>query len=676
MRLTFGAFSLELCEGNAQVTSLSFHGQELLSCRQSHPVFSLVALDENNHRVALVPADGRREGDSLVFDSMQAPDGPRRMQTRLSFREKDGAAEFVVRVQNQEKQLRVVETLFELCGLGFGEGGDTALLYPHHGGEKIVDPANALRSQRYQQFWRAGTALVNGEWQRECNYCGLCSMSYMYLQNKQAGLYFGSHDCRFPVTGLMVRTGEESRYLSLGFRIHKMIRPGEAWESGAFAVCLSDQDWHAGARRYRAWITPYLAQHENTEYLKEQAALNQCYNFKRVEEIQNRFEDIPRMWEEGNKRGINHMFIASWNRTGFDSFYPEYYPDMELGTALDFRRGMDYLNARGGFATLYVNARLSDMSSDFHRRFLSTMQIENANGEALTETYGPHSFTLNCPSDEKWQHMLVDICDFAAESYHLKGIYLDQLASAEPFACYHAGHSHHDIGEFNQGYLKILSELRERMRRRDPDSYLMTENCGDIYSAYTWGNLTWNGADYDEFYNMFRYTFPEYVQVNMCNDRSWAADDEERERCFYADVERCVLMGNILWIGITARYLDQPALKPHFDYLMAATAFRKAIAGQVSEGTYLDDEYVAAMDESLHASCFRVSERETLLLAGDQALHGGKVRFTLPHIAAHVEAFDEYGQPLSVLAEGNEVTLSMCGNRLARIHVQAGGGKA
>ena len=75
------------------------------------------------------------------------------------------------------------------------------------------------------------------------------------------------------------------------------------------------------------------------------------------------------MWEEGNKRGINHMFIASWNRTGFDSFYPEYYPDMELGTALDFRRGMDYLNARGGFATLYVNARLSDMSSDFHGRF-------------------------------------------------------------------------------------------------------------------------------------------------------------------------------------------------------------------------------------------------------------------------------------------------------------------
>ena len=356
-----------------------------------------------------MPTKGREEENAIVFEKMWADDGPRCIQARLSCVEKDGAAEFVISVLNEEIQLRVVETLFELCSLDFGEGEDTALLYPHHSGEKIVDPANTLRSQRYRQFWRAGTTLVNGEGQRECNYCGLCSMSYMYLQNKRVGLY-----------------------------------------------------------------------------------------------------------------------------------------------------------------------------------------------------------------------------------------------------------------------LKILSELRERMRRRDPDSYLMTENCGDIYSAFTWGNLTWNGADYDEFYNMFRYTFPEFMQVNMCNDRSWAANDEERERFFYADIERCVLMGNILWIGITSRYLNKPELKVHFDYLMAATAFRKAIARQVSDGTYLDDAYVTAIGSPLHASCFRVSDFETLLLVGDHALHGGKVTFTLPYTAAHVEAFDEYEQPLSVLIGGDQVTLSMRNSRLARIHIQAG----
>ncbi len=671
MKLSFGAFSLELCLSDAYVTAFSLEGQNILSHPQTHPVFSFFALDEHNERVMLLPVNGRKEGQSVIFNKMQAADGLRDIQAHLSFEEKNGAAEFVVHVRNQDKQLRVVETLFELCGLTIGNDEDTALFYPHHSGEKIINPSNALRSERYQKFWRAGTTLVNDEWRRECNYCGLCSMSYMYLQSQKAGLYFASHDCRFPVTGLMARTGQTDHYLSLGFRIHKMIRFGEEWESGAFTVCLSHRDWHAGAQRYRAWIDPYLAHHENPAYLKNQAALNQCYNFKRCEAIQNRFEDIPRMWEEGNQRGINHMFIASWNRTGFDSFYPEYYPDMELGTALDFRRGIDYLNARGGFATLYVNARLSDMFSDFHKRFLSAMQIENHNGEALTETYGPHSFTLNCPSDAQWQHMLVDICDFAMESYHLKGIYLDQLASAEPFACYHEGHTHQDIGEFNRGYLKILSELRDRMRRRDPDSYLMTENCGDIYSAFIWGNLTWNGADYDEFYNMFRYTFPEFVQVNMCNDRSWAANDEERERFFYSDIERCLLMGNILWIGITARYLNKPELKEHFDYLMMATAFRKAIAQQVSDGTYLDDEYITAMDASLHASCFRVSSEETLLLVGDHKLHGGKVSFMLPHAAASVKAFDEYGRAASVLVDEHTVIVSMNGSRLARIHVHA-----
>ena len=424
----------------------------------------------------------------------------------------------------------------------------------------------------------------------------------------------------------MTKTGgEEAPYLSLGFRVHKQILPGEVWHSGDFVVALTHDDWHSGAQRYRRWILPHLDLQKQPDFLKNEAALNQCYNFKREEGILNRFENIPSMWDEGHKYGIDHMFIASWNRTGFDSYYPEYYPDMELGTALDFRRGIDYVNQHGGFATLYVNARLSDIGSDFHPRFLSRMQMENEKGVPYTETYGPRSFTLNCPSDKMWQHMLVDTCDFAAESYHLKGIYLDQLASAEPFACYHPEHSHEDIGEFNRGYLQILKDLLGRLRARDPESYIMTENCGDIYGAYTWGNLTWNGTDYDEFYNLFRYTFPEFVQVNMCNDRSWEKDDAKREMLFYADVERCILMGNILWIGITSRYLGHPELQQHFDYLMAATQLRKHIAQQVSDGTYLDDAWVIEKEEALQASCFAVSEKEALLLVGNRTLQGGQI---------------------------------------------------
>ena len=661
-------FSISLEADRAALTSLRLEAHELIAPGEKTPLFSLVALDEENQRIRLFPQGGRQEGEALVFDRLIGERGQAQVQAVLTVRLEEEALQFHLKITNQAPSLRIIEILFRVQGIALPSPETTDLLYPHHAGEKIHNPVQALRSEKYQHFWRAYTRLEAGRWGRECNYCGLCSMSWMYLQNVDTGLYLASHDPRFPVTGLMVSVGAEVDDLGLGFRVHKRISCDEQWESGAFVLHLSHEDWHAGARRYRTWILPHLDIQPNPDFLQAQAALNQCYNFKRVEEIQHRFGDIPAMWEEGAKHGINHMFIASWNRTGFDSFYPEYYPDMELGTALDFRRGIDYVNAHGGFATLYINARLSDQCSDFHKRFLSRMQIENERGHALTETYGPHTFTLNCPSDRMWQHVLVDICDFAAEAYHLKGIYLDQLASAEPFACYHEGHTHEDIGQFNQGYLSILRELLGRMRARDPESYLMTENCGDIYGAYTWGNLTWNGADYDEFYNLFRYTFPEFVQVNMCNDRSWEPDAARKEAYFYSDVERCVLMGNILWIGITSRYLGHPELKEHFDYLMKATAFRKAIAQQVSRGVYLDEEYVEE-NGGMSASCFRISSKEVLLLVGNHQCTGGTVRFHLPFAVTSARAWDENENELSTSVEGENLSIRIHRQRLVRIDV-------
>ena len=81
----------------------------------------------------------------------------------------------------------------------------------------------------------------------------------------------------------------------------------------------------------------------------------------------------------------------------------------------------------------------------------------------------------------------------------------------------------------------------------------MTENCGDIYGSYTWGNLTWNGAEYDEYYNVFKYTFPEFVQVNMVNPRGWETEDRDQRLWFYRDMHRAVTLGSVLWMGITTR---------------------------------------------------------------------------------------------------------------------------
>ena len=370
--------------------------------------------------------------------------------------------------------------------------------------------------------------------------------------------------------------------------------------------------------------------------------------------------------------GIRHMFIASWNRTGFDSNYPEYYPDMELGTAMDLRRGLRYITAHGGFTTLYVNARIFDRKSDFYQTYGTQMEIRDERNQPMTESYEPNTFSLCCPADARWQHDLVDICDFAAEAYGAKGLNLDQLASAEPFPCYHEGHSHADIGEFNQGYLKILEDLRARLKARDPDAYLMTENCGDIYSAYTWSNLTWNGTDYDEYYNLFRYTFPQYVQVNMVNPRSWEPDPNRRRAYFYRDIERCLLMGNILWIGLCSRFED-PALAEERAYVLKAAALRGRLAHKIARGTYRDDEYVQEV-RFARASCFAISEGQVLVLIGNaEEDPQAQAVFELPFVPAHITADDEDGTADSadIRVEGNRLTVKPGIKRLTAVLVSA-----
>lgn len=653
---------------------VSDRGEELIKEATHAPFFEVVALDGENQKHVFRPREGvQTDEKTLSFQGLYEQELRADFSVRLCVHAEDSSAIAVeLTLDNADQRYTPVEMVaLQIEGLTLGQNPENNVaLYPHHAGERIVNPAQTLRTQKYRDFWRAGTQMENGRYVRENNYCGLMSMTWMFLQNPEYGLYLGSHDERFPVTGMRMLTGGES-WLGFGYRVYHRVHAGESFAYGRFVLALGHEDWHAGAHRYRRYINPYLFPHEVPPFLREEAALHQCYQFKRADGIYNRFADIPKLFDRGSEQDIRHMFIASWNRTGFDSNYPEYYPDMELGTALDFRRGLQYVTDHGGFTTLYVNARIFDRKSDFYPTYGTQMEIRDENQQPRTESYAPNTFTLNCPADSRWQHDLTDICDFTAQAYGAKGIYLDQLASAEPFPCYHEGHDHPNIDEFNRGYVKVLSDLLARLKARDPDAYLMTENCGDIYSAYTWGSLTWNGTDYDEFFNLFRYTFPEYMQVNMVNTRSWEPDPKRKEAYFYSDIQRCLLMGNILWIGLCSRF-ENPAVSVERAYLLKAAALRKRIAPWIAKGIYLDDEYVSERFGA-EASCWRVSDGEALLLIGNaEAKEDGCVSFALPFTAGRVAGDDEEGLgSATVECHENRLTVHTGTKRLTAIHVRA-----
>lgn len=308
---------------------------------------------------------------------------------------------------------------------------------------------------------------------------------------------------------------------------------------------------------------------------------------------------------------------------------------MELGSAMEFRRGLEYVRNHGGMSTLYINARIFDLKSDFHKLVGEKMAMRNEKGEMYRETYGPEHFTVNCPSDALWREYLLDTAEFCVKAYGCDGIYLDQLASAEPFPCYCSEHTHDNIGEFNNGYVYVLKNLLERLRAYNPNAYIMTENCGDIYGSYTWGNLTWNGAEYDEHYNVFKYTFPEFTQVNMVNPRSWA-EEKDRPEWFRKDLHRAITLGSILWLGITSRL--RPEDSAYHDYGMMATAFRGNLQPLLKHAQYLDDLWLENVPNQCFASCWALENGEKLvILANDSTqdvsfrmkdLHGSIVKDT------------------------------------------------
>ncbi|MFH1926582.1 MAG: DUF6259 domain-containing protein [Chloroflexota bacterium] len=630
MVYTLGNECLELCfdDQNQYIVSLrnKVTGDDYIKRQMRTPLCVLTCIRKGGDtREEFVPhglkavtesvADGRRE---LRIEFACATNGCVTLAIDLTITieltQGEGESTWHLGLQNKALDYDVVEVLFPyLTGIYLGEDWqDNVLIYPHHAGEKTVSPIREYVSERFLNFWRAQTRQQGDLWWREINYCGLASMMWMYYYDSNNGLYIGSHDDDFLLTGLRVETGgPNDPWMGFGIRKYKRISCGGTWHSKPYVVAVNNQDWHWGARRYRMWIKTHIGLPGNLDYLGEEFSLNQCYDFKREGTVRNTFADIPGLYERGQQEfRARHVFIASWNRGGFDRDYPEYHPDMELGTPMDLAASCRSVNVQRGFVTFYINSRLFDTGSDYFGTLGKGWAIKDEQGDLRYEQYGPRRFAVLCPAHGEWQKHLMDIACWMVQCYGATGIYLDQLGSAEPFPCYDPAHSHEDIGEFNRGYVALLRTLTSRLRDLNPQSFLMIENCGDIYGQYVWGNLTWNGNPYDEFFNLYKYTFPEYVQVHMVNPRSNLTGEERKQR-FYRDMERAVLLGAVFWLGLDKFKGGDEELRW---YMKRAVNLRAKLAPLLQRATYVDTDGVTYLSDGIDISHWCLPENRHLYI--------------------------------------------------------------
>ncbi|SMB97412.1 hypothetical protein SAMN00808754_1846 [Thermanaeromonas toyohensis ToBE] len=508
-------------------------------------------------------------------------------------------------IRNNTSQKIWLQVLFpQISGLGLGMPKEEFLALPHHAGDLTRNPIQEYTSLRYQSFGRAATKKEGNIYVREINYCGLASMNWMDYHRRDLGIYFGCHDPNFGLTGLrsyscMVNYPS----MGLGFRRFPVLNEEEEWVSPPFILEIHEGDWHSGARIYREWATQFINPPCNPKDLAEQYALHPRYDFFREGKVLHSFSDIPALYERGKEWGIKHFFIAGWNHGGFDAQYPDYHPAMELGSPLELERGCRYINADGGMVTFYINARLFDTGLPSYKEKGYNWAIKRPGGDVYIEQYDtPSLFAVMCPASEGWQGWLKDLAIWMVKAYGARGIYFDQLGSAEPFPCYHSlsisDHHPHHPEDYNRGYLKLLKETLEAIRKENPKAFLMIENCGDIYGQYVWGSLTWNGVLYDEHYSIYRYTFPEHSLVMMVHPKRLSeveGDEKLRRDLFYQHIEQALLLGAVFWIAPDRRF--GPGDEQMLLHANQMLKLRASIAREIARCHYVDQDGILSKGE-------------------------------------------------------------------------------
>jgi hypothetical protein len=339
---------------------------------------------------------------------------------------------------------------------------------------------------------------------------GWTCMQYMAAYNKarRTGLYVGMHD-PFGSTKSIFAEGQPAKQAVLFTFDHPVPDMGKAGCNfdlpGEARWQLLRGDWFDAAQIYRAWAMqearwwPALgsAGREDTpKWMRELpawvmtgGAASDC---------------VPKVRKFAEAIGLPTGFHwYNWHQIPFDNDYPHYFPVKD-----GFAEGVAELKTAGVYPMPYINGRLWDTRDKgaedwaFSRTALPAA-TKDEDGKPCTESYGSketdgNSVTLAvmCPTTSLWQDRVGDIVLRLFDEYGVSGVYIDQIAAAQPRLCFDASHGHALGGGhwWTEGYWKMLDAI---CAAKPADRMLTTECNAEPYVKWLDGYLTWHWQQQD-----------------------------------------------------------------------------------------------------------------------------------------------------------------------------------
>ncbi len=583
--------------------------------RPGMPLWRVVLADEES-LVNVVLPEGQpcavaRDGERLTLTAprMTYPThgGARTVAValRLAVTLDGDAARWTAEMENREPGVRVMEVWAPMIN-GLRPPADWALYYPQDCGMRLADPVNNLGDRG--QIFRFG---VSNAHQREL-YPGKASMQWMGVYGESEGLYVCSEDSSLQTTCLNAERNfgdtPEDDSLLLCFIKYPGQREG-VWQSAPVVTVPHPGDWHAGARRYRAWADSWITPSTPPAWVQTMPGLQDTILREQYGKIVFDYNDIPMLHQAAAEVGISLVKLSGWHPAGHDNAYPDYEVDPAMGGRETLTACMKDVQAAGGKTMLYLQAVQMSANSRYYAAHGEATVQRDPYGDALADTFtwpGPSTYLpLNsqhrlfnaCLACPEWREAILDctqyVLDLGADC-----VYLDRLAGYPGYLCFNEAHPHARPGESYAKRVALGQACRALVKAKGPEIALASEYINDAglqpfdFTIPFGFGVHHGGRNFGE---LFRYTFPEYIITTQ-----YLNGPE------YARLRFALVMGLRFFFAVKWQHEPISSTPPEFRaYARSLVDLWTAHADPFLSGRFVDTDGLHSANPHLFAKAYR-----------------------------------------------------------------------
>ncbi|MCQ2184037.1 MAG: DUF6259 domain-containing protein [Bacteroidales bacterium] len=324
----------------------------------------------------------------------------------------------------------------------------------------------------------------------------------------------------------------------LGFGTTNLLslHPGDTFTGAPMQVSFIDGSWHEAADRYRAWFDSVKGVGDSPEWLKNSSGWLLAILKQQNTEIIWDYRSISNeLLEVASGSNLDIIGLFGWAHGGHDRFYPEYFPDPEMGGEDALKKAIEEVHEKGKRVIIYANGQLIDQNgTDFWGETGCHITSVKKDGSFYYEQWRKYSNApgrihgIACSSSPVWHRILLDLAIQAAE-LGADGIIYDQIAYDRPRLCYSPEHGHPVPSLiYDEDKYAMLDWIKQEMEKDYPEFVIMSEGLSDeemhSLALFHGGTYAVQNMDHSQmqkvvredeefissaFPSMFMYTFPE-----------------------------------------------------------------------------------------------------------------------------------------------------------------------